>query len=164
MLMMTILLPLLYYTRHIYSKPKGHKRYKCYNRKFLPIGVSFLTLLEISFFLNLLVLGVVRLSSDFGDTKDAKTEIIVICVSVGIAFIQFIGIVFYHLKYRLKTCKGKRRDYEDLNTNPGVEAPPTNDQGQVTVTDIDVPSIDDDDDAYRDSILDETDSKESEEY
>ena len=163
-LMMTLLLLLLYYTRHIYSKPKGHKRYKCYNRHFLPTGVSFLTLLEISFFFNLLVLGAVRLYSDFGDTKDAKTEATVICVSVGIAFIQFIGIVFYHLKCKLKKSRCKHRDYQDLNTNPEVEAPPTNDQGHVPVTDVDAPSIDDDDDAYRDSILDETDSKESEEY
>ena len=165
-LMMILLFLLLYYTRHIYSKSKKDKRYKCYHRKFLPIGVSFLTLLEISFFLNLLVLGVVRLYSDFDDTieKDFITEAIIIYTSVGIVFIQFVGIVIYHLKRQFKKWKRIYSGYEDLNANPRVEAPPANNHGQVTITHVDPPSDNEGDNAYRDSILDETDSNESEEY
>ena len=148
-IVITLLFLLLYHTRHLYSKPKGRARYRCYHQKFLPIGISFLTILEVSFLLNLLVLGVVRLYADFTDMNDgdAKKEASVIFTSVGIAFVQFIGIVLYHLKKKL--APSQQRDYEDLDHNENKVTP------KVTSTSIDPPS----DDGYRDSILDETDSE-----
>ena len=106
-----LLFLVLYHTHHLYSKPKGQPRYRCQHQVFLPAGISFLTLLEVSFLLNLLLLGVVRLYARFSDTKEGdnmKSEG-VICTSVGIALIQFIGIVLYHFVCKLKKVLAPRQ-------------------------------------------------------
>ena len=153
-IIVALLFLLLYHTGHLYNKPQGHRRYCCYHKKFLPRGISFLTILEVSFLLNLLVLGAVRLYADFRDTaeKDKVMEGILIYTSVGIVFVQFLGIVCYHLILKIRIWCYKRH-YNNLNNNNngGVENPISN--NQVTVTDIETPS---DNNSYRESILGET--------
>ena len=153
-IVITLLFLLLYYTRHLYSKPKGHDRYRCHHQKVLPRGISFLTILEISFLLHLLLLGVVRLYSDFSDTKkeDITKEAAVMYTSVGIALVQFILIFLYHLIHQLKKKLAKKQsDYQDLE-NEDIEAPPT--RSQVPTTSVEVSN----DDVRRHSILDETEN------
>ena len=53
----------------------------------------FLSLFEYSFFINLQVLAASLLFTEL--TKSSSKELVV-CISVGVAFAQFVGIVLYH--------------------------------------------------------------------
>ena len=110
------LLTILSYNDQLYDVPTKM------NISLFPEKVSFRSILEISFLLNLVVVGGSTLYSN-GSTN-AKTTIIY--VSVITAFAEFIGIVVYHLwcalkvygKFILSTCNG----YENLDRN--IRAPP----------------------------------------
>ena len=86
---------------------------------------SYLTILEHSYFLNLgllsIVTGFLKLSSSFSDKQE-----VVIALSVGIVFLQFLCTVFYHayiqLREPVKTCivriRANRRNQELDNAVP----------------------------------------------
>jgi predicted outer membrane repeat protein len=59
--------------------------------------LSFLSMLDISFLLNLVFLGVAVLYADFkeGDKNDIKAKRAVTYASIGIVMIQFVGIIIY---------------------------------------------------------------------
>lgn len=59
-----------------------------------------LSLLEISFILNLLALGGGTLYTEVTDASNAP----VVYTSIGIAFVQFLVITIYHLWVRISTC------------------------------------------------------------
>lgn len=89
---------LLYNTGSIYNNSTNIGKYRCY--RFVPKGfqqLSFLSMLDISFLLNLVFLGVAMLYADFqeGNKNDAKAKFNVTYASIGIAMFQFIGIVIY---------------------------------------------------------------------
>jgi len=89
----------------------------------------YLSLLENSFILNL---GILALSILYARSVNAD-EIAIVYASVGIAFIQFIGMVIFHAYIRLKTlCQKKitvaanpHSEYEaiDDGRNEGDQAP-----------------------------------------
>ena len=81
-----LLLTIFSYTGQLYNAPTK------FNLRFLPEKISFRSILDASFLLNLVVVGVgVHYAAD--DTN-AKTA--VVYTSVIIAFLKFIGIVVYH--------------------------------------------------------------------
>ena len=95
---MILIFVLLYNTGSIYRNTTDVSKYKCC--QFLPKGfqhLSFLSMLDISFLLNLVFLGVAVLYADFkeADKNDAKAKAALTCASIGIVMIQFIGIVIH---------------------------------------------------------------------
>ena len=95
---MILIFVLLYNTGSIYRNTTDVSKYKCCH--FLPKGfqhLSFLSMLDISFLLNLVFLGVAVLYADFeaADKNDAKAKAALTCASIGIVMIQFIGIVVH---------------------------------------------------------------------
>jgi hypothetical protein len=89
---------LLYNTGSIYNDTTGISRYRFCSvvPKFFQ-QVSFLSMLDISFLLNLVFLGVAVLYADFkeGDKNDIKAKRAVTYASIGIVMIQFVGIIIY---------------------------------------------------------------------
>lgn len=122
------LLVFLSYTGQLYDHPTR------FNSNFLPERVSFCSILELSFLFNLGVLGMtlVYLHEDTGDNSLSKE--IIAHISVGIAFIQFIGILLYHLCLLLRkiACKSSSHDsvvlaeYQDLEKEQITDTCPTN--------------------------------------
>ena len=71
----------------------------------------FLSALECSFLVNLQVLGASVLFAELtGTSKD-----IVVCVSIGVVFVQFIGIILFHILQILKKKYKKRPFFKQLN-------------------------------------------------
>ena len=113
----------LSYTGRLYDHPTK------FNFRFLPESVSFRSILEISFLFNLTVVGVTVLYI----REDAVAKEIVAYTSVGVAFVQFIGIVLYHVLTILKDliCKflnpnvTNTEEYEELKQEPDLATPPT---------------------------------------
>ena len=66
------------------------------NARFLPDVISFRSIIEVSFLLNLVIVGVSTLSVDFV-TGDVHTKASILYISVITAFFQFVAILFYHL-------------------------------------------------------------------
>lgn len=104
---------LLYNTGSIYNDTTDIRRYKCCS--FLPESLGFqqispLSMLDISFLLNLAFLGVAVLYADFEERNQshikAKAKAAVTYTSIGIVMVQFIGIIIYpRLKgYILDKC------------------------------------------------------------
>ena len=89
---------LLYNTGSIYNNNTDISRYRCC--QFIPKSfrqLSFLSMLDISFLLNLVFLGIAVLYADFKETdiNDVKTKTAVTYGSIGIVMVQFIGIIIY---------------------------------------------------------------------
>ena len=121
-----LLLTVLSYTGQLYKEPTK------FTSRFLPEKISFCSILELSFLLNLAVVGVSIL---FTVTDNAKTKTAVVYTSVGTAFLQFLGIALYHFCCaaqkicRLFGCScnaANRRDsYQTLDFDPNTVVPPT---------------------------------------
>ena len=94
-----LLLVILTFTDQLYEDPTKS------NIRFLPEKISFRLLMEISFLLNLVVVGVSVLSVDF-ITGNIHTKAAVIYMSVLIAFFQFLGLILFHLwrAVKKKSC------------------------------------------------------------
>ena len=117
-IIIVILLGILTYTGRLYNDPM--KVGIC----FLPKEISFRSLLEVSFLLNLVILGVSVLSVDF-ITGHVRTKAAILYTSVITAFFQFVGIIVYHAWCVLmnNTCGSdfntcsciKRSAYKDLD-------------------------------------------------
>lgn len=71
------------------------------NTCFLPDVISFRSIMEVAFLLNLVIVGVSTLSVDFV-TGDVHTKASILYMSVIIAFFQFVVILFCHLWTILK--------------------------------------------------------------
>ena len=81
-----------------------------------PVAVTvyrkiYLGLLEITFLLNSIILGVAFLS-----TEDPESRVVCTCISVAISFLIFVGIVVYHLYLIVKKCYKVRKVEEPENT------------------------------------------------
>ena len=85
-----LLLAVLTYTGQLYNDPK------CVNIPFLPKVISFRSINEVSFLLNLVIIGVSVLSVDY-ITVDVHMKSSVLYASVIVAFFQFIGILSFHV-------------------------------------------------------------------
>lgn len=117
------LLIVLSYTGQLYDNPTR------FNSRFLPGTISFQSILEVSFLSNLVALGVSVLY--LHEDTDAKE--VVTYMSVGIAFVQFVGIVLYHFLLILKNliCKSATIDavalegYQNLDEKRETATPPT---------------------------------------
>lgn len=103
-----LLLAILTCTGPLYNDPV-----KTYVR--FPDVISFQSIMEIAFLLNLVIIGVSTLSVDFV-TGDVHTKASILYISVIIAFFQFVLILLYHLWTILmkKTCSGS-----DASTSGG---------------------------------------------
>ena len=80
---------------------------------------KYVTALECSFLVNLQILGVTTLFSDL--ESDYSTREITVTISLSVAFIQFIGIVYFHAYQRLakkliSKCHHAQHDGIKLNT------------------------------------------------
>lgn len=85
-----LLLVILTYTGPLYNDPVKM------NTHFLPDVISFRSIMEVAFLLNLVIVGVSTLSVDFV-TGDIHTKASILYMSVIIAFFQFVVILFHHL-------------------------------------------------------------------
>ena len=104
------------------------------NASFFPeVLLKYRSLLEISFLLNLAVVGVSVLYVHLDGNPKEDTRII-ITASVGIAFVQFIGILLLHLYCTVKNviCKPSlnddtvdRAEYQSLDEERDTATPPT---------------------------------------
>ena len=90
-----LLLVILTYTGPLYNDPMKT------NTCFLPDVISFRSMMEVAFLLNLVIVGVSTLSVNFV-TGDVHTKASILYISVIIAFFQFVVILFYHLWTILK--------------------------------------------------------------
>ena len=128
---MTILLlfTVLSYTGQLYDDPTK------FSVNFMPEKVSFRSILEITCLFNLVVVGGTFL---YFDDKSISAQTGVAYASVMFAFLQFIGIVTYHLCCALKSFrKSLLKGYRNLDDRASAVAMPTT----TTVgMDIDEPS------------------------
>ena len=62
----------------------------------LPNEISFRSIVDVSFLINLVVLGVSVLCVDFV-TGDIHTKASILYICIIVAFFQFVGIIFYHI-------------------------------------------------------------------
>ena len=119
------LLMVLSYTGRLYDNPTT------FNSRFLPESVSFRSILEVSFLFNLAVVSV--FTAAFYFHENTTTKEIFIFISVVIAFIQFVGIVVFHIVTILKNkiCKtsapasSSTVDYENLEDEQDITTAPT---------------------------------------
>ena len=107
-IIIVLIFVLLYNTGSIYNKPTnitGKRTGRCC--QFLPesFQLSFQSMLDISFLLNLVFLGTATLYADFEEANEnhIKAKAGVTNASIGIVFIQFIGIIIYpRLKEKIR--------------------------------------------------------------
>ena len=99
------------YTGRLYDHPTK------LSARFLPEAVSFRSILEVSFLLNLAVVGVSILYVN----DNAETKAAVVYTSVGIVFLQFLGIVLYHLWCAVKKKVCKSSDSSTTNLRGGYQ-------------------------------------------
>ena len=122
-LVIVIVLLLMAYTGRLYDNPTT------FNSRFLPETVSFRSILEVSFLFNLAVISVITLYL----REDTTSKEVVVSISVGIAFIQFCGIVVFHILTILKNkiCKtstpasSSTVEYENLEHEQDIATAPT---------------------------------------
>ena len=122
-LVIVIVLLLMAYTGRLYDNPTT------FNSRFLPETVSFRSILEVSFLFNLAVISVITLYL----REDTTSKEVVVSISVGIAFIQFCGIVVFHIVTILKNkiCKtstpasSSTMEYENLEDEQDIATAPT---------------------------------------
>ena len=91
-----LLLTILSYTGQLYTSPTKAKIAS------LQVKVSFRSILEVSFLLNLIVVGGSVLYINVVDINKVHLPTIVY-TSVGIAFLEFLGIVTYHIICAMKS-------------------------------------------------------------
>ena len=91
-IVLVTLLVFLSYTGQLYDNPMR------FSSHYLPKSVSFRSILEVTFLFNLAIVAVIVLY--LRDNIFIKE--IVVCTSVGITVIQFIGIVLFHIVIILK--------------------------------------------------------------
>lgn len=105
-----LLLTVLSYIGQVYNNPTE------FDAKFLPEKVSFRSILEISCLVNLVAVGgcILYLDSVSNSSSSAKTS--VVYASVAFAFLQFIGIVTYHL-YACCSPKSWKRLIQRMSQN-----------------------------------------------
>lgn len=87
-------------------------------------------MLEVSFFLNLAVVGASVLYVNFIDsTHETNAKTAAVSTSVFIVFLKFIGIVMYHLwrtvtRYR-RSVTNRKKGYQNLDMNCDAVIQPT---------------------------------------
>ena len=118
----------LSYTGRVYDHPTR------FESRFLPRSVSFCSILEVSFLFNLVIVGVCVLYIQLiNNDSDTQSKEVLVGVSVGIASLQFLGIVVYHSVCALKItiCKlpghgtADASDYQDLENRDNASTPIT---------------------------------------
>lgn len=109
-IVITLLLVMLAFTGQVYKSP-------------------FLSALESSFLVNLQVLGASTLFVELtGTSKDT-----VVCVSIGVVLVQFVGIILFHVLQILKKKYKKRLSFKQLNkAEEPVRYPMTSSVAQET--------------------------------
>ena len=72
-----------------------------------------LSLLELFFLLNFFTLCISFLSTDF-----PETQVVCVCVSTGISFLAFVGIVIFHIVQPLskRYLKSRAKDYNNMDS------------------------------------------------
>ena len=152
------LLMVLSYTGQLYDHPTR------FNSHFLPGTISFRSILEVSFLFNLVAVGVGVLYL----REDTEAKEVITYVSVGIAFIQFVGIVLYHFLLVLKNliCKSATTDavasegYQNLDEEQEAATPPTTSSiimdAPVSSSDCRANSYHDTSNGYREPLLTES--------
>ena len=116
------LLMVLSYTGRLYDNPTT------FNSRFLPESVSFRSILEVSFLFNLAVVSV--FAAAFYLRENTTSKEIFIFISVVIAFIQFVGIVVFHVFTILKNLVRKTssfytEEYQNLEEDRDIATAPT---------------------------------------
>ncbi len=129
-----LLLAILTCTGPLYNDPVKT------NARFLPEVISFRSIMEVAFLLNLVILGVSTLSVDFV-TGNVHTKASILYISVIVAFFQFVVIVLYHLWTILmkKTRSGsdaKTGGYQNLEAENAAGVWPTVSIKQIGATEI----------------------------
>ena len=111
-IMVVLLLTVLSYTGQLYDAPTK------ITVKFLPGKISFRSILEASFLLNLIVVAGSVLYNNIEVADGTKARSYIVHTSVGIALLEFIGIVLYHVFCAVKTCYRKQtlkfNEYQNL--------------------------------------------------
>ena len=106
-----LLLTILSYTGQLYASPTNVKVV------YLEVKVSFRSVLEVSFLLNLIIVGGSVLYINTFDNNNVKPAIVY--TSVCIAFLKFLGIITYHILCAVKNiCKRQtlkfNNEYQNL--------------------------------------------------
>lgn len=129
-----LLLTILSYTGQLYASPTEMKFGK------IEVKVSFRSIFEVSFLLNLAIVGgSVLYTNTVNNTVDNdKVKPAVVYTSVSIAFLQFLGIIMYHILCIVK--KAYKR--ETLRFNDGYQNLEENREKQVTVRDVHISNTD----------------------
>ena len=78
----------------------------------MPYRSKWLSLLEMTFILNLILLSYLKLYIEF----DSVADIVITYTSIGVVFVQFLGIVMYHVIVRLRTFYHERRRRRGITT------------------------------------------------
>ena len=111
-IMVVLLHTVLSYTGQLYDAPTK------ITVKFFPGKISFRSILEASFLLNLIVVAGSVLYNNIEVADGTKARSYIVHTSVGIAFLEFIGIVLYHVFSAVKTCYRKQtlkfNEYQNL--------------------------------------------------
>lgn len=124
------LLLVLYGSGRLYREPT------CITTCGNSIDISFLSVLEVSFLVNLAVLGFGALFTDYVFLcSDREIRVYIFYISVGIVFLQFIGIFIWHVWKRIKSWRLERNrcDYEDLEGSNNTEAVTPLTRGSIVV-------------------------------
>lgn len=87
----------------------------------MPYRSKWLSLLEMTFILNLVLLAYLKLYTE----SDTVADMVVTYTSVGVVFVQFLGIVVYHVTVRLRTLYRQRRRQRVINTHTELATMPT---------------------------------------
>ena len=118
-----LLFLVLYCTGRPYREPRHLTVCRKYN-----FEISFLSVLEISFLLNLAALSIGVLCVDYvfpcSKINPAEAKVVMFYISVGFAFLQFVGIFWWHVWKLIVSCRLRiaRQFYRDLDTNVDTEA------------------------------------------
>ena len=114
----TILLVVLYSSGGLYREPTT---FAICNRNF---EISFLSMLEISFLLNLAALGFATICIDYISCSNPQAKAYAFLTSVIIVFLQFAGIIVWHVCKKVSLCYQRRRrqNYDNLEANNETEA------------------------------------------
>ena len=104
-----VLLTILSYTGQLYDAPT------IFNKRFFPKKISFCSILEVSFLLNLAIVGICVLHVD-STTGYTETKTAISNISVGIVFVQFIGIAFNHFWHVVRATLCSPRNHEAVST------------------------------------------------
>ena len=129
--MVLFLLLVLYGSGRLYREPS--RITTCCGNS---IDISFLSVLEVSFLVNLAVLGLGALSTDYiFPCSGLEIRVYIFHISVGIAFLQFVGIFIWHVWIMIKSWRleRNRNNYESLEGSNNTEAATPLTRGSVVV-------------------------------